>query len=115
MLHSYTYVRICATQEADRSRSGRVSRGLLERALARSDVLALLSSRERDLLCKCFGCQHIGSDEVTLYIYISYYFTTMRIVGIYTIGIEPDHRVYKYTTSSRHHYITLNSIYDYII
>lgn len=106
MLHSYTYVRICATQEADRSRSGRVSRGLLERALARSDVLALLSSRERDLLCKCFGCQHIGSDEVTIYLYLLlfYYNANCRYIH-YWYRTRPSRlQVHDEFTSSLHHF-----------
>lgn len=47
-------------KDMDSANCGSVPRLGVEKALCRRELLHLLSSRERDILCKCFGCGNEG-------------------------------------------------------
>ncbi|XP_013161243.1 PREDICTED: uncharacterized protein LOC106113065, partial [Papilio xuthus] len=51
-------------KEADREQCGSVPQVAVQRALSRRGVLALLSARELQLICKCFGYRRGCGDEV---------------------------------------------------
>ncbi|RVE40335.1 hypothetical protein evm_015015 [Chilo suppressalis] len=53
-------------KDMDRSRCGSIPRVSVERALCQRNLLHLMSSRERDLLYKCFGYRRGCDDESTL-------------------------------------------------
>jgi hypothetical protein len=51
-------------QDMDQTRCGTVPEACVERALCRRGLLQLVSARERDLVCKCFGYQRGCAQEV---------------------------------------------------
>ncbi|CAK1578922.1 unnamed protein product [Parnassius mnemosyne] len=51
-------------KEADKECCGSVPPAVVQRALCRRDLLALLSARELELICKCFGYKRGCGDEV---------------------------------------------------
>ncbi|XP_041989289.1 uncharacterized protein LOC121740621 [Aricia agestis] len=50
--------------DSDRARCGTVSKSCVQRALCRRGLLAVLSARELDLVCKCFAQRRGCDDEV---------------------------------------------------